>query len=1672
GLGNDNLYGGSGADTLLGADGNDMLQGGGDNDSINGGEGADSIDGEAGADTIDGGNGDDVITVGGTDIVTGGLGADQFLFYTNLQASTATATARIADFQQGVDKLALTWNSTSRIFALNTGPQTLPTQYGEALPHANDAFSDIVYSHLTGPSGAFTRVMVDVNDDGKFDANDLVIDLAGTINLNVADFTAATFTAVRGTTGNDVLIGTPTADSIYGSAGNDSIQGSAGNDYLYGQSGDDTLEGGSDNDYLYGGDGNDNVLGGAGGDQLSGESGNDIVDGQEGDDTVNGNDGADLLRGGFGADTLNGGNGVDTLEGGADNDILNGGNDNDLLLGQDGSDNLKGDAGDDNLQGGALADTLTGGAGNDTLDGGTEIDTAIFSGKIGEYEIVSLNGGIQVRHMKANGDGTDFLTSIEKLQFDDLTTNGSFLTVSDAAIVEGDAGTKKMVFTVSLIGGANAPVSVSYATSNGTATAGSDYSAASGTLVFAVGETSKIVEVTLNGDSTNEIDETINLTLSNASGAAVGDALGVGTILNDDAIVSIGDAQIVEGHAGTKILTFTVSLDKPAVGPVQVSYQTADGSAAAGSDYEAKAGFIQFAAGEQSKSITVTISGDTLGEVDETFLVSLLSASGAKIGNGVATGKIVNDDNRVPNAVNDASAPLVEAGTAGPGSANASGNVLANDSDLDSPSGDALQVNGVRTGTAAGGGAIGTVSGATVIEGTYGQLTINQDGSYSYVLDNDRPATEALAEGQQVSDVFTYRVTDNFGGTALAELVIGITGATDGPLVTAGADSLVVTQGLASALSAAALVANDTGTGDLVVTSVGNAVGATVQLVNGDLIITAAGPNASFEYTVMDSAGKSATGQVAVKGVTTGIAADIVAAPSGTTAADLQGQAGDDKLTGSAGHDRLVGGAGNDQLIAGAGNDLLWGGLGNDVLNGGDGIDTATYADATAAVKVDLTLTGVQSTGGGGSDTLTFVENVTGSNFNDTINGNAGDNVLDGGAGVDTLTYLKAASGVTVNLGLTTAQNTGGMGIDTVKGFENLTGSAFADTLSGDAGNNILDGGAGIDTLSYATASAGVTVNLGLTTAQNTSGAGTDTVKNFENLTGSAFNDTLTGSTAANVLMGLGGNDNLIGGSGNDRLDGGQGADRMEGGIGNDIYVVDYVSDQVVEASGGGTDIVETALSSLTIAANVEVMSYVGDASFTGTGSAAAETINGGAFSDQLYGLAGDDKLNGNDGNDQLFGGDGIDTLNGGAGTDELAGGAGNDIYVIDHDVDNVIEALNAGTDLVKTSLSSLALADNVENLAYTGTGSFFGTGNALANILTGGAGADTLSGHAGNDTLDGGVGADVLMGGLGNDTFVIDNENDVVIEDSVANSGLDLVKTALAAHTLAVNVENLTYTGSGDFVGTGNASANTIMGGVGNDTLWGLDGNDSLKGGLGVDTLHGGAGNDMLDGGAGADVMNGGAGNDTYTVDDAGDVVSELNGVADAGGSDLVNSAISFTLSSYFENLTLTGSAAIDGTGNALANRITGNGANNVLKGGAGADTLMGGLGDDRLEGEAGLDILTGGTGADLFVLGGADATSADKLTDFLSGTDKIGLEAADFGLSLGNGMTAGGLLDSGWFVSGAGAVANAVGHGQFVFNTTNNQLLWDADGAGGAAATLIATSNAAVILGDFAVI
>lgn len=282
-----------------------------------------------------------------------------------------------------------------------------------------------------------------------------------------------------------------------------------------------------------------------------------------------------------------------------------------------------------------------------------------------------------------------------------------------------------------------------------------------------------------------------------------------------------------------------------------------------------------------------------------------------------------------------------------------------------------------------------------------------------------------------------------------------------------------------------------------------------------------------------------------------------------------------------------------------------------------------------------------------------------------------------------------------------------------------------------------------------------------------------------------------------------------------------------------------------------------------------------------------------------------------------------------------------------------------------------------------------------------------------------------------------------------------------------------------------GTSSDETLIGTSGRDQIYGNAGNDRIYGQAGDDFLYGGTGNDLLDGATGADVMYGGAGDDVYRVDNIGDVVSEQTtpGVDD-GGYDTVQSTITYALPAFVEQLNLTGTAAINGTGNSLNNKLVANGAGDVLSGQAGNDLIYGGAGNDTLIGGAGRDDLWGAAGSDTFVFGPPDATSTDKIHDYSSTDhDHVGIYASDYGLSPGHGLVDDGtgklVLDPAYFVAVTGPASvvqgTASGHGQFVFSTSASTLtlMWDPDGAGPSHGVALATFNSGVTLSpnDFTV-
>lgn len=489
----------------------------------------------------------------------------------------------------------------------------------------------------------------------------------------------------------------------------------------------------------------------------------------------------------------------------------------------------------------------------------------------------------------------------------------------------------------------------------------------------------------------------------------------------------------------------------------------------------------------------------------------------------------------------------------------------------------------------------------------------------------------------------------------------------------------------------------------------------------------------------------------------------------GALMANFPGTNGDDTLYGTSDPDTIIGMGGNDTLVGFGGADSL---------DGGDGIDTAFYFDSNVGVGINLQ-TGQGSLGSAEGDTLTSVENVWGSSYNDSLLGDDGDNQLVGLDGNDVLK--------------------GGGGADS------LDGGSGDDILKGGGGADHFEGGPGIDTVDYSdspssggTGIYGISVDLypgdfpGHGVGADAQG---DTYSNIENVTGSAYEDYLAGTDDANVLEGQDGDDDLVGNGGNDTLDGGNGADRLTGGLGDDFLRGGPGAD---ELNGGGGPVTLEGSDTADYSDKTEGVTV------TLNSSVVVNVLVGGVVEDTMrnienvIGGTGNDRLTGDNFANQLTGKAGDDFLDGGAGADILNGGNGNDIYVVDNVGDRVKETGAAtGTDKVKSSVS-FTLGANVENLTLTGTDATSGKGNGLANsiignnannVLRGLDGDDSLSGGAGNDQLYGGLGVDRLIGGSGADRFVFDSalggtNHDVIKDFSVADDTIVLDRSIFDAFT------------------------------------------------------------------------------------------------------------------------------------------------------------------------------------------------------------------------------------------------------------------------------------------------
>lgn len=686
-----------------------------------------------------------------------------------------------------------------------------------------------------------------------------------------------------------------------------------------------------------------------------------------------------------------------------------------------------------------------------------------------------------------------------------------------------------------------------------------------------------------------------------------------------------------------------------------------------------------------------------------------------------------------------------------------------------------------------------------------------------------------------------------------------------------------------------------------------------------------------------------------------------------TNVEEVRGSERDDTITGNSLRNYLSGDFGTDIINGGDGDDIISGGAGNDTLNGDGGFDIVNY-------MFDPTL--------GAFFNLQFAA-----------------------------TFTTVWGGVTVNLQTGTATDYTG-NTDTISGFEGVTGTFYADNLTGDgndnrfyglSGNDVINGGGGSDTVSYADWGAsdgsgapalvgmnasrpnGVVVNLTTGTASDGE-AGTDTLTSIENAIGSTGNDTFTGNASANLF---------------------------EGGTGNDIYNIE-AGDSVVEAASAGTDTVRVNFGTLTLADNVEVLEFVG---YIGTTSVTANnsdnTIVGTTDAQNIfYGLGG---------NDTLTGGTSADIFIGGSGNDTMTGGNGADLYYVDSTLDVIVEGNGgfSGYDNVVITLGTYTLSDNIEQASAQdgGTGIIgndqvnflYGGNSGLSLILSGMGGDDILfAGLAGGNTMTGGAGVDTLLmyggnnmanGGIGSDIYF-----SYTATDQISEAGGDGIDTVYATYniTLGTGLEQLILFG-GATGATGSSDNNIIYGNsvAGPVVISGMGGSDVIFGGAGNDTLNGGDGVDLLFGLGGTNTLVGGADTDIYYIESTGNTITEDVG----GGFDTMYSNVNITMAANIEQLIIYG-AATSATGSAENNYIYGNASSFAL-------TIDGGAGSDYLLGSAQNDILIGGTENDLFALsgGGADhltySTAGNMGADQALNFDASGGAGSDFINLTGRGYT-----------------------------------------------------------------
>jgi Ca2+-binding RTX toxin-like protein len=1534
---------------------------------------------------------------------------------------------------------------------------------------------------------------------------------------------------LTGTIDPDSLFGFAGNDVLSGGSGNDSLDGGFGSDRLYGQAGDDTLIGGGGEDELYGGDGADTLDGGDGDDYLEGNQGADTyilteaggqdrIANYDSDNSVDvakftdvattdvtgitryGNDlvlkygtlgGQLTVAGYFTSDSAayridtfdftnadwsvtdikslvitrgteltetiygynNGSNrvfaygGNDNVYGGDGNDNLDGGTGNDTLSGDDGNDSLFGQSGEDNLVGNSGDDTLDGGAGDDYLEGNQGADTYILTKAGGQDRIANYDSDNSVDVAKFTDVATTDVTAMTRYGNDLVLQYG---TLGGLLTVAGYFTSDNSAYRVDTFDFTNADWSVTDIKSQ-VITRGSEFSETisgynTGTnRVFAYGGQDYLY----GGDGNDSLD----------GGSGNDTLLGYD---GDDTLLGQSGRDNLSGHNGNDTLIGGIGNDSMEGNQGADTYILAKASGQdriANYDSDNSVDVAKFTDVATTDVTGITRYGNDL-ILEYGTLGGQLTAENYFYSDSAAYRIDTFDFTNADWSVADIKSLVITRGTEFAetisGYNNGSNRVFAyggNDNVYGGDGNDVLD----------GGAGNDALSG-----GDGNDSMLGQSGEDSLDGNNGN---------------------DTLDGGAGDDSLAGSLGADTYILTKAGGQDRVVNYDSDSSVDVAKF--NDVATTDVTgIIRYGYDLVLQYGILGGQLTVENYfySDNANyrvdtFDFTNADWSVTNIKSLVITQG--TEVAETIYGYDTGTNRVfaygghdylyggdgndSLDGGSGNDTLLGYDGDDTLLGQSGRDNLSGYNGNDTLDGGAGDDYLEGNQGADTyiltkaggqdriANYdsdnsADVAKFTDVATTdVTGITRYGNdlvlqygtlGGQltvenyfysdsaayriDTFDFTnadwsvtdiksqvitrgtelaETIYGYNNgsnrvfayggNDYVYGGNGNDALDGGAGNDNIS--------------------GNDGDDTLlgqNGADTIYGNNGNDTLQGGVGDDYLEGNQGADTYviarndghdviyNYDSDSAVDKVQFSDVTLCDLTGASRTNTNDFVLSYGTVSQITVKyhfsavsyqigqfvfsdGATIDTVIMGTAAGEVLNGSAiSNDFIIGAGGVDSMTGLAGDDVYLTDG-GDSISEVAGGGTD---TVLSSVTYTLSTHLENLVLLAgAVDGTGNGANNLLCGNAANNSLTGLVGND------------------TLNGAAGADTMIGGLGNDTYVRDNVGDVVTELAGQGADTVKSYLTlSLSTAGwtEVENLTLLGSSAISGTGNAWANMLIGNAAANVL---------DGGVGADTMVGGLGNDTYLCDHAGDVVTE--LAGEGTDTVKSYVTRSLATAGwteVENLTLRGTSAINGTGNAWANTL---VGNDAA------------------------NVLDGGAGADTMLGGKGNDTYLCDHAGDIVTELAGQ----GTDTVKSYVTRSLATAgwteVENLTLRGSSAINGTGNALANTLIGNTGANTLKGSAGNDKLTGDTGADRFQFDTALNA----------------ATNVDQITDFLSVDDTISLENAIF-----TAFATPGAIQAANLVFGNVALD---ANDYLLYDNSNGHLLYDADGSGAGAAVQFAT-------------